>query len=105
MASLTDHSIGSITVFLTESWLAMYHEGELEVQRKAGVAELAARVGRIIGNAIPSGAVPFIEGPRLLVASTIDRHGRVWASPLRGGVHVDDERTLRITSGLALDDP
>lgn len=83
----------------------MYHEGELEVQRKAGVVQLAARVGRIIGDAIPKGAQSFIEGPRLVVASTVDRDGRVWATPLRGGVHVDDERTLRITSGLALDDP
>jgi predicted pyridoxine 5'-phosphate oxidase superfamily flavin-nucleotide-binding protein len=77
----------------------MYHEGELDVQRKAGVADLAARVGRIIGGTIPPVAARFIEARTLLIASTIDDDGRVRASPLAGAIHVDDERTLRITCG------
>jgi len=74
----------------------MYHEGELEVQRQAGVAEEATRVGRIIGGTIPPAAARFIEARKLLIASTVDADGRVWASPLFGSIHVDDERTLRI---------
>jgi len=74
----------------------MYHEGELDVQRKAGVADLAARVGRIIGGTIPPVAARFIEARTLLIASTIDDDGRVRASTLAGAIHVDDERTLRV---------
>jgi len=76
----------------------MYHEGELDVQRKAGVADLAARVGRIIGGTIPPVAARFIEARTLLIASTIDDDGRVRATPLFGAIHVDDERTLRVRS-------
>jgi predicted pyridoxine 5'-phosphate oxidase superfamily flavin-nucleotide-binding protein len=73
----------------------MYHEGELEVQRRAGVAEEAGRVGRIIGGAIPPVAARFIEARPFVIASTIDDDGRVWATPLFGNVRVIDERTLR----------
>jgi hypothetical protein len=83
----------------------MYHDGELEIQRRAGVADMAARVGRIISNTIPPAAVRFIEHQTLLVASSIDRDGRVWASPIHAGARVIDERTLRIASDLAIDDP
>jgi predicted pyridoxine 5'-phosphate oxidase superfamily flavin-nucleotide-binding protein len=81
----------------------MYHEGELDVQRRAGVADLAARVGRIIGGTIPPVAAQFIEARTLLIASTIDDDGRVRASPLFGAIHVDDERTLRIRSDAPAD--
>lgn len=81
----------------------MYHEGELDVQRKAGVADLAARVGRIIGGTIPPVAAQFIEARTLLIASTIDDDGRVWASPLYGSIHVDDERTLRMRTDFGTD--
>src|SRR6185369_16575624 len=57
---------------------AMYHEGELTVQRKAGVAADAARVGRIIGNTIPPVAAEFVEAQSIVIASTIDREGLVW---------------------------
>lgn len=81
----------------------MFHEGELDVQRKAGVADLAERVGRIIGSTIPAAAVRFLEARKLLIASTIDDDGRVWASPIFGKVHVDDEQTLRVTTPFELD--
>lgn len=73
-----------------------YHQGELDVQRKAGVADLAARVGRIIGDTIPPVAARFIEARTFLIASTVDAAGRVWASPIAGAIQVDDERTLRV---------
>jgi len=85
----------------------MYHEGELTVQRKAGVAADAARVGRIIGNTIPPVAAEFVEAQSIVIASTIDREGLVWASPLSGSFKVDDPHTLRIRTAdaLQLDDP
>src|SRR5947209_8357445 len=85
----------------------MYHEGELSVQRKAGVAAQAARVGRIIGKTIPPVAAEFIEAQSVVIASTIDREGLIWATPFPGSFHVDDPQTLRIStsSDLRLDDP
>ena len=85
----------------------MYHEGELSVQRKAGVAAEAGRVGRIIGKTIPPVAADFIEAQSVVIASTIDGEGLVWATPLAGSFRADDPRTLRIrtSSNLKLDDP
>jgi predicted pyridoxine 5'-phosphate oxidase superfamily flavin-nucleotide-binding protein len=82
----------------------MYHEGELEVQRRAGVTDEAARVGRIIGGTIPPVAARFIEARPFVIASTIDDDGRVWATALFGNVRVTDEHTLRCV-GQALSLP
>src|SRR5947207_7373651 len=83
----------------------MYHEGELEVQRRSGVADEAARVGRIIGGTIPPAAARFIEARPFVIASTIDDDGRVWATPLFGNVRVTDERTLRVRQARSLSGP
>ncbi len=85
----------------------MYHEGELYVQRKAGVATEASRVGRIIGSTIPPVAADFIEAQSILIASTVSKDGSVWATPLPGTFHVEDPQTLRISTSteLRLDDP
>src|SRR5581483_5752707 len=85
----------------------MYHEGELSVQRKAGVAAEAARVGRIIGKTIPPVAADFLAAQSIVIASTIDREGLVWATPLIGSFCAEDSQTLRIrtSTDLQLDDP
>jgi predicted pyridoxine 5'-phosphate oxidase superfamily flavin-nucleotide-binding protein len=74
----------------------MYHEGELEVQRRAGVAEEATRVGRIIGATIPPIAARFIEAHPFVIASTIDPNAQVWATPIFAPVRVETDHTLRI---------
>ncbi|MBV8519333.1 MAG: pyridoxamine 5'-phosphate oxidase family protein [Acidobacteria bacterium] len=74
-----------------------FHEGELAVQARAGVSDLAARVGRIINDTIPPAAVPFLAAQRVAIAATLDGDARVWTSLLVGApgfARAIDERTL-----------
>lgn len=78
---------------------SVFHEGELEVQRRAGVADEAAEVGRIVASTISSGAARFLSGQRLAVAATLDDEAQPWASLLTGPagfLQVVDERLLRV---------
>ncbi|MEO7986178.1 MAG: pyridoxamine 5'-phosphate oxidase family protein [Gemmatimonadales bacterium] len=61
-----------------------YHEGELEVQRRAGVAANAERVGRIIRREIPEAARVFAAERRFAILGAADAGGHVWATLLRG---------------------
>ena len=61
-----------------------FHDGELEVQRRAGVADRAERVGRIIHREIPDVARAFAAERRFVVLGAADDAGRVWATLLRG---------------------
>ena len=49
-----------------------YHEGELEMQRRAGTRELAGRVARIISPEIPAAAAAFLAAQPFLVVSFDD---------------------------------
>lgn len=88
-----------------------YHEGELAVQERAGVREMAARVGRSIRPVIPPAAREFLLDQPMVIVATADARGCVWASLLWGApgfARAEDERTLRIdakpVSGDPLDD-
>lgn len=77
-----------------------YHEGELEMQRRAGVRELAERVGRIIALEIPSAAAAFVAAQPFVIAATVDPTGTPTASLLGGApgfATATDQRTLTIT--------
>jgi predicted pyridoxine 5'-phosphate oxidase superfamily flavin-nucleotide-binding protein len=85
-----------------------YHEGELEVQRRAGVALGAARIARSIHATIPPIARRFVADRSFAILGAADEDGRVWASLLRGApgflaVHSDDR--LRIAARLRVGDP
>lgn len=64
--------------------MTSYHAGELAVQARSGVQTEAARLTKIIGASISQTAQDFLLTQRLAIASTIDRHGKVWASLLVG---------------------
>jgi predicted pyridoxine 5'-phosphate oxidase superfamily flavin-nucleotide-binding protein len=64
--------------------MGVFHEGEREVQRRAGVAAEARDLGRGITRAIPAGARPFLEAQRIAVLAGVDEGRRVWASLLIG---------------------
>jgi predicted pyridoxine 5'-phosphate oxidase superfamily flavin-nucleotide-binding protein len=64
--------------------MAEYHEGELAVQLRAGVAANAARIGRSIHREIPELARRFAGERRFALVGAADADGRVWASLLRG---------------------
>lgn len=64
-----------------------YHEGELAVQERAGVADMARRIGRGIRAEIPPAAAAFLSEQRFAVLGWREGDGdddRVWASPLLG---------------------
>lgn len=61
-----------------------YHEGELEVQRRAGVTASAERVGRIVRREIPEVARAFAAAQRFVIVGAADAEGRVWATVLQG---------------------
>ena len=86
----------------------VFHAGELAVQRQAGVAQMAARVGRSIKPTILPAAAHFLqERPFAIVAST-DSKKRPWASLLTGPppfMHTLDEQTLRIQALPLASDP
>jgi predicted pyridoxine 5'-phosphate oxidase superfamily flavin-nucleotide-binding protein len=76
-----------------------YHDGELEVQRRAGVREEADDVGGIVNRTISAGAARFLASQRMAVAATLDAGGQPWASLLTGPpgfLHPIDESLLHI---------
>lgn len=88
--------------------MATYHEGELEVQRRAGVALNAERIGRGIHATIPPLARQFALERPFVVVGAGDADGRVWASLLRGApgfLTVPAEDRLHIAARLDDDDP
>ncbi len=85
-----------------------FHSGEIEVQMRAGVQDIARRVGGVIRSTIPPAAQEFLRDQRMVIVSTVDSHGRLWASILTGApgfMKALDERTVKIDAELMLDDP
>ncbi len=74
-----------------------YHEGELALQKRAGVSTLAARVSRIIGPEIPAVAAAFLAQQRFVVVATVDSTGATTASLLIGTATAASPRTLHLT--------
>jgi predicted pyridoxine 5'-phosphate oxidase superfamily flavin-nucleotide-binding protein len=88
--------------------LGPFHDGEREVQARAGVRQEAEAVGRIIRNTIPPVAGRFLARQRLAVATTLDSGGRVWASLLTGEpgfIRAVDETLLRLDAQPVPGDP
>jgi predicted pyridoxine 5'-phosphate oxidase superfamily flavin-nucleotide-binding protein len=85
-----------------------YHSGELEVQARAGVREVAKRVAGSIHSFVPQVARAFLEERRFVVVATVDSDNRPWASALAGPsgfVRAQDEHTIRIDASPAPGDP
>jgi uncharacterized protein len=88
--------------------MAPYHAGELAVQARVGVQEMARRIGNSIRPSIPAAAQEFLRGQPMLVVASLDADGRVWASLLAGPpgfVRALDERTVLIAARPAAGDP
>lgn len=86
----------------------VYHEGERRVQERAGVREMASRIGRSIHPAIPDRAAAFLAARRRLVVTTVDGAGRPWVTILAGRpgfVRAVDPGTLRIEALPHAGDP
>lgn len=86
----------------------VYHSGEREVQARAGVRDMAERIGRGIRSSIPGVAQAFLRHLPFAVAGSRDSRGRVWASILTGEpgfLEAIDDRTIRIAATPPAGDP
>ncbi|WP_274652176.1 pyridoxamine 5'-phosphate oxidase family protein [Paenibacillus humicola] len=78
-----------------------YHEGELAVQQRAGVQELAARMSGTLRETIPAVAAQFLREQNLLILGASGPDGRVWASAVEGVpgfVRAQDDRHVRVNA-------
>lgn len=85
-----------------------YHHGEIEVQARAGVRGMAARISDVIRPEIPQYTRDFLQDQRMVVVGSASADGRVWASLLTGEpgfLRVLDERTLRVDARPVPGDP
>ncbi len=88
--------------------MAIYHEGELEVQRRAGVLANAERVGRIVRREIPDVAREFVAERPFVILGAADQDNRLWATMMRGKpglLSVSSEDRLVIGARVSLEDP
>ena len=85
-----------------------FHEGELLVQRRAGVREEASRLsGMLEGASLDGGLGRFLELQSFAALSARDDEGRMWVSPLVGppGFLEGAGRRLRVHTGPSEVDP
>jgi len=61
-----------------------YHEGELNVQRRANEVAIAQINAAAIDKTILAGALRFIEQQPMVIVGSVDQQGRVWSSILTG---------------------
>lgn len=74
-----------------------YHEGEIAVQERAGVARAARMTAGVLGDRIPGGALSFVARQTMAVLGSRDPRGHVWASMVfgpEGFLHAENERRL-----------
>lgn len=64
--------------------LDVFHEGELAVQRRAGLLDQGAHVSRAVRASIPGVARDFLARQPMAVLGAADEEGRLWASLLSG---------------------
>jgi predicted pyridoxine 5'-phosphate oxidase superfamily flavin-nucleotide-binding protein len=85
-----------------------FHRGELAVQERAGVRDIANDVGEGIIDFVPPDAAQFLTRRQMVVLGTVDRRGRVWTSVVTGEpgfIEVAGDRTLRISGRTSAGDP
>jgi len=61
-----------------------YHEGEIDVQRRAGEQDAARRSGAVVSDSIIVGAWKFLEQQPMALLASLDQNKRPWASALFG---------------------
>ncbi|WP_349318937.1 hypothetical protein [Mycolicibacterium canariasense] len=88
--------------------MAVYHAGEIAVQRRMGQQHVADRVGRIIRNEIPTAAADFLTRQPMVVVSAADGEGRVWTGLITGPpgfAYATDPRTIVLEAFPTPGDP
>jgi uncharacterized protein len=85
-----------------------FHSGEIAVQERAGVRDIAEDVGEGIVDHLPQGAIEFLERRQMAVLGTVDSGGNVWSSVVTGDpgfIETVDDRTLKIAAPISSGDP
>src|SRR5438105_5623915 len=72
-----------------------YHEGEIEMQRRAGTRDLAERVARIISPDIPAAAAAFLAAQPFLILSYDDTASIISGAPGFAFASTPREVTIR----------
>jgi predicted pyridoxine 5'-phosphate oxidase superfamily flavin-nucleotide-binding protein len=88
--------------------LGLFHEGERGVQRRAGVEQIAAQVGRHILPYVPAEFGAFLRGLGFVVVAGEDDSGRIWASLVVGDAgfaRALDDRHVLLSVRPARQDP
>jgi predicted pyridoxine 5'-phosphate oxidase superfamily flavin-nucleotide-binding protein len=85
-----------------------FHEGELSVQHRAGVEDLAARLGGMLATpSLDGGIGRFLAAQSFAALTGRDHDGRLWISPLVAAPGFLDAagQHLTIRTGLPATDP
>ncbi len=78
---------------------SVWHEGEIAVQKRAGLLLEAKGLQDSIHSTIPDAFRTFIAAQRFAVLGSVDARARLWASPITGEpgfMHCPDRFSLRI---------
>jgi hypothetical protein len=87
---------------------SVFHAGEREVQRRAGVTEMAKRVGNGIHDRIPEAAQEFLGEQSFIVLGAADAQGQLWATVLTGEpgfITAQNDRQVYINALPMMEDP
>jgi predicted pyridoxine 5'-phosphate oxidase superfamily flavin-nucleotide-binding protein len=87
---------------------SIFHEGELEIQQRAGVEDLSRRVGASIHSVIPPVAQQFLLHQTMIILTGMNEVGEVWTTLVNGNpgfIFSPDEKTIRIKSLPIIMDP
>ena len=88
--------------------MSVYHQGELAVQHRLGQNDIAARLGRMVGDTVPDVAADFLAAQPMIVLAAADDTGRMWVSQLTGEpgfVHVLGDHQIAVNAIPAVGDP
>jgi predicted pyridoxine 5'-phosphate oxidase superfamily flavin-nucleotide-binding protein len=89
-------------------WESPFHEGEFEVQQRAGQQASAESNSAMIADKLYAGALNFIRQQQMAILSTRDSDGHRWASIVfgpRGFLEPSDRQSLHIAVPAAERDP
>ena len=87
---------------------SVFHEGEREVQERAGVARMADRLGNAIHSSLPPAAQDFLKEQPMAILAYADARGAVWSSLLWGEpgfMQAIDARTVFLDAAPLPGDP
>ena len=85
-----------------------FHSGEIGVQTKAGVRDIAQRVSRVITETMPPNVQYFLKIQEMVIIGSLNSNNRVQASVLTGPpgfIQALDERTISIDAVPVHGDP